>query len=74
MAFSKKTFKRKISELDSSSDNKTESPFLRFIVIVSTSLPITNLSPLIIEKVISSNLTPISVKKCLKLNSAHESE
>ena len=38
-------------------------PFPRFIVIESTETPMTQLSPFIIEKVISSNLTQINVKK-----------
>ena len=64
MAFSnKKKFKWNPSELDSSLANEAESPFPSFIVIESTSLPITNLSLFIIEKVIPSNLTLIPVKK-----------
>ena len=35
----------------------------RFIIIESNSALITNLSPFVIEKVISTNLTPITVKK-----------
>ena len=46
-----------------SSNNETEAPFPKFIVIESNSAPITNLSPFIIEKVILTNLTPITVKK-----------
>ena len=62
-AFSnKKKFKRNLNE-PNSSDNETEAPFPRFIIIESNSAPITNLPPFIIEKVISTNLTPIAVKK-----------
>ena len=68
-SFSNKKFKRNLNELDSS-DNETEVPFPRLIIIESNSAPITNLSPFIIEKVISTNLTPISVKKMKKSNSA----
>ena len=48
-------------------DNEAESTFPIFIIIESSSLLITNLFPFIIEKVISGNLTPISVKKNLKM-------
>ena len=61
-----KKFKRNYIESDSSSDNEAKSTFPRFIIIESSGLPITNLSPFLIEKVISSNLTPISVKKKMK--------
>ena len=54
-------FKRNLNESDSS-DNETEAPFPRFIKIESNSALITNLSPFIIEKTISTNLTPIIVK------------
>ena len=64
-------FKRNYAESDSS-DNEEESTFPRFIIIESSSLPIT---PFIIEKAISSNLTPISVKKKIeKWNTTHRSE
>ena len=66
MAFSDTKFKRILSELDSFLDEEVELSFPRFIVIESTSSLITNLSPFMIEKVISSNLTPISVKKINK--------
>ena len=36
--------------------------FSRFIIIKYTEMPITNLSPFLIEKVISSNMTPVHVK------------
>ena len=61
-SFSNEKFKRNLNESDSS-DNETEAPILRFIIIESNSAPITNLSPFIIENVISTNLTPITVKK-----------
>ena len=61
-SFSNKKFERNLNESDSS-DNETESPLHRFIIIESNSVLITNLSPFIIEKVISTNLTPITVKK-----------
>ena len=56
-----KKLKRNLRETDS--ENEVESPFPRFITIESKSSPITSLSPFIIEKVISSNITPKSVKK-----------
>ena len=62
VSFSNKKFKCILNELDSL-DNEAEAPFPRFIIIESNSAPITNLSPFIIEKVISTNLTPITVKK-----------
>ena len=49
---------------------KTETLFPRFIIIESNSAPITNLSPFITEKVISTNVMPITVKKLKKWNSA----
>ena len=61
-SFSNKKFKLNFNKLDSS-DNETEALFPRFIIIESNSASITNLSPFIIEKVISTNLTPITVKK-----------
>ena len=61
-SFSNKKFKRNLNESDSS-DNETEAPFPRFIIIESNSVPITNLSPFVIEKVISINLTTITAKK-----------
>ena len=60
-SFSNKIFKRNLNESDSS-DNETDAPFPRFIIIESDSALITNLSLFIIEKVISTNLTPITVK------------
>ena len=53
-SFSNKKFKRNLNESDSS-DNETEASFPRFIIFESNSSPITNLSPFIIEKVISTN-------------------
>ena len=61
-SFSNKKVRRNLNESDSS-DNETEASFHRFIIIESKSAPITNLSPFIIEKVISTNLTSIAVKK-----------
>ena len=61
-SFSNQKFKRNLNESDSS-DNETEAPFPRFIIIEFNNAPITNLSPFMIEKVISTNLTPITVKK-----------
>ena len=58
-----KKFKRNYVESDPSSDNEAESTFPRFIIIESSGLPVTNQSLFIIEKVISSYLTSISVKK-----------
>ena len=52
--------KRNLRETDS--EDEIESPFSRFISIELKSSPITSLSPFIIEKVISSNITPKSVK------------
>ena len=37
--------------------------FPRFMIIESMEMPITNLLPFLIEKVISSNMTPVNVKK-----------
>ena len=61
-SFSNKTFKPNLNESDSL-DNETEAPFSTFIIIESNSAPITNLSHIIIEKVISTNIKPITVKK-----------
>ena len=58
-----KKFKRNYVESDSSSDNEADSTFPRFRIIESSSLPIIDLSPFIIEKVISGNLTPTPAKK-----------
>ena len=59
---SPKKLKRNLNELDYS-DNETEAPFHRLIIIESNSAPITNLSSFMIEKVMPTNLTPIIVKK-----------
>ena len=48
-SFSNKKIQRNLNESDSS-DNETEAPFPRFIIIESNSAPITNLSAFIIEK------------------------
>ena len=61
-SFSNKKFKRSFIDTDNSDDD-IEMCFPRFIVIESRETPITQLSPFIIEKVISSYLTPIYVKK-----------
>ena len=60
-SFSNKKFKCNLNESDST-DNETEAPFPRFIIIESNSAPITNLSPFIIEKLILTNLMSITVK------------
>ena len=61
----KKKTKKKLKQTltDTDSDNETEACFPRFIIIESTEIPITNLSPFVIEKLISSNIKPITVKK-----------
>ena len=59
-SFSNKKLKRTLTETDS--DYDTETPFPRFIIIESAEEPITNFSPFIIEKVILSDLTPITLK------------
>ena len=56
-----KKLKRILKETDY--DNETEARFPRFIIIESTETLITNLLPSVIEKVISSNIKPITVKK-----------
>ena len=62
MAFSSsKKLKRSLTETES--DYEGVANFPRFIIIESTETPITNLSPFLIEKVISSNMTPVHVKK-----------
>ena len=62
MAFSSsKKLKRTLTEAES--DYKGVTSFPRFIIIESTEMPITNLSPFLIEKVISSNMSPVHVKK-----------
>ena len=63
VSLTNKKFKCNFVESDSSSDNEVESTFPRFMIIELSSLPNTNLSPFIIEKVISGKSTPISVKK-----------
>ena len=66
-SFSNKKFKCSFIDTENSDDD-IEVPFPRFIVIESTETLITQLSPFMIEKVISSNLTPINVKKTEKPN------
>ena len=56
-----KKLKRNLRETDS--EDEVESPFPRFISIASKSSPIFSLSPFIIEKVLSSNITPKSGKR-----------
>ena len=60
-SFSNKKFKRNLNESDPL-DNETEIPFLKFITIESNSATFTNLLPFLIEKIISTDLTPITVK------------
>ena len=62
MAFSSSK-KLKLSLTETESDYKDVASFPRFIIIESTEMPITNLFPFLIEKVISSNMTPVHVKK-----------
>ena len=69
MAFSSSK-KLKCTLTETESDYKGVARFPRFIIIESTETPITNLSPFLIEKVISSNMTPFNVKKLKKSNSA----
>ena len=62
MAFSSsKKLKRTRMETESNYEGVVSFP--RFIIIESTETPITNLWPFLIEKVISSNMTPVHVKK-----------
>ena len=61
MAFSSSK-KLKCTLTETESDYEGVASFPRFI-IESTEMPVTNLSPFLIEKVISSNMTPINVKK-----------
>ena len=62
MAFSlSKKLKRILTETES--DYEGVAIFPRFIIIESTELPITNLSPFLIENVISSNMTHVNVRK-----------
>ena len=58
-----KKLKRNLRETDSG--DEVESLFSRFITIEFKSSPIMSLSPFIIEKVISSNISPKSVKKLI---------
>lgn len=58
-----KKSKRPHTEIDSDSDNE-DTNFPRFIVLEATSnIPLTKMSPFIIQKVISSKITPKNVKK-----------
>ena len=62
MAFdSSKKLKRTLTKTES--DYEGVASFPRFMIIESTETPITNLSPFLIEKVISSYMTPVNVKK-----------
>ena len=59
----KKT-KRNLSESSSESDDEEITRFPRFIVLeAQDNSPLATLSPFIIEKIISSNLQPKTVKK-----------
>ena len=60
-----KKLKRSLTETES--DYEGVASFPRFIIIESTETPITNLSPFLIEKVISSNMAPVHVKKNKKI-------
>ena len=62
MAFSSSK-KLKCTLMETELDYEGVASFLKFIIIESTETPITNLSPFLIEKVISSNMTPVHVKK-----------
>ena len=62
VSFSNKKFIHHLNKSDSS-DDETEVPFPWFIIIESNSDPINNLSPFMIENVISTNIMPITVKK-----------
>ena len=67
--FLNKKFKCNLNKSDSSANEK-EPPFPRFIITESYNAPINNLSPCINEKVLSTNIMPITVKKIKKSNSA----
>ena len=69
MAFSSSK-KLKQTLMETELDCKGVASFPRFIIIESMERPITNLSPFLIEKVISSNMTPVHIKKTKKSNSA----
>ena len=64
-SFSNKELKWNLNESDSS-NKEIEAPFPRFITIESNSAPITNLSPFMIEKVIS-----ISLKTAVSTDEIH---
>ena len=68
-SFSNKKIQRNLNESDSS-DNETEAPFPRFIIIESNSAPITNLSAFIIEKDNINKLNANYSQKTKKSNSA----
>ena len=55
--------KLKRSRTETESDYEGMASFPRFIITESTETPITNLSPFLIEKELSSNMTSIHVKR-----------
>ena len=60
----KKKKKRNLSESSSESDDEETTRFPRFIVLeAQDDSPLATVSPFIIEKIISSNLQPKTVKK-----------
>ena len=54
-SFSNKKFKRNLNE-SNSSDDETEAPFPKFIIIESNSAPITNLTPITVKKLKNQTL------------------
>ena len=64
---SSKNFKHTLTETEL--DYEGVASFPRFIINEYIETPMTNLSPFLIEKVISSNMTPVHVKR-LKNQSA----
>ena len=65
MAFSSSK-KLKLTLMETESGYKGVASFPKFIIIESTETLITNLLPFLIEKVISSNMTPVNIKKTKK--------
>ena len=61
MAFSSSK-KLKLTLTETELDYEGVPSFPRFIKIEPTETPITNLSPFLIGKVISSNMTPVHIK------------
>ena len=70
MAFSSSK-KLKLTPRETESDYEGVAIFPRFMIIESMETPITNLSPFLIEKVISSNIIPVQKKNTKKSNSGH---